>query len=438
MAALSSNSSLDWASLPMEVFHSILDKLEFVADCMSFNAVCTEWRNASCEKLEQVRANHKRHCSNHKRHCSDHQQLPLLMVPTSDTSRERSALLYDVTQKGGCKFYLRLPEARCRGSSHGWLIVVDPSFKVILVNPHSRKFIHLPVLQRLVFETGSNYLLHALIPFRCVLSVDPDENPNEYVLMVIYGSQNRLAFIKSGDTHWSYIDKNHCDDLNFFTTTDSDSIFIDRESWNLKDIVYKDGLFYVLEQQGQLLSCDVSGTLKVERVTPPDTLHWTNRDKTYLVESPQGHLFRVIKVVDDDRTTVGFVIYKLIYSLGNPRWTEVKSLGDVALFLGDNHSISVVASDFPSCQPNSIYFCEHYHEFYSLPDDRYDVGVFSLLDGAITPIYPYSRKMMQPRRLMLCSFWFSPCPAHLKSIQRCKEEDVHYCHIFVYAYRFFK
>ncbi|RVW83654.1 hypothetical protein CK203_039339 [Vitis vinifera] len=342
---------------------------------MSFNAVCTEWRNASCEKLEQVRANHKRHCSNHKRHCSDHQQLPLLMVPTSDTSRERSALLYDVTQKGGCKFYLRLPEARCRGSSHGWLIVVDPSFKVILVNPHSRKFIHLPVLQRLVFETGSNYLLHALIPFRCVLSVDPDENPNEYVLM---------------------------------------------------DIVYKDGLFYVLEQQGQLLSCDVSGTLKVERVTPPDTLHRTNRDKTYLVESPQGHLFRVIKVVDDDRTTVGFVIYKLIYSLGNPRWTEVKSLGDVALFLGDNHSISVVASDFPSCQPNSIYFCEHYHEFYSLPDDRYDVGVFSLLDGAITPIYPYSRKMMQPRRLMLCSFWFSPCPAHLKSIQRWSQGGQHY------------
>ena len=33
-------------------------------------------------------------------------------------------------------------------------------------------------------------------------------------------------------------------------------------------------------------------------------------------------------------------------------------LGDVALFVGDNHSISVIAFDFPGCQSNSIYFCQ--------------------------------------------------------------------------------
>lgn len=37
-------------------------------------------------------------------------------------------------------------------------------------------------------------------------------------------------------------------------------------------------------------------------------------------------------------------------------WIEMKNLDDNALFLGDNSSISILASNFPGCQRNSIYF----------------------------------------------------------------------------------
>ena len=50
---------------------------------------------------------------------------------------------------------------------------------------------------------------------RGVLSADPDVN-GDFVLMVIYGLQDRLAIIKSGDKNWTYIDKDACD---FFKTT---------------------------------------------------------------------------------------------------------------------------------------------------------------------------------------------------------------------------
>ncbi|KAL6282937.1 hypothetical protein ACE6H2_013866 [Prunus campanulata] len=39
-----------------------------------------------------------------------------------------------------------------------------------------------------------------------------------------------------------------------------------------------------------------------------------------------------------------------------PQWVEIESIGTDALFLGWNVCMSVSASDFPGCRPNSIYF----------------------------------------------------------------------------------
>ncbi|KAL6186759.1 hypothetical protein ACLB2K_042878 [Fragaria x ananassa] len=49
---------------------------------------------------------------------------------------------------------------------------------------------------------------------------------------------------------------------------------------------------------------------------------------------------------------------------------EVESIGDEVLFVGDNYSFSVLASDYPGCQPNSIYYTDDFmetplHEGYS-------------------------------------------------------------------------
>ena len=116
-----------------------------------------------------------------------------------------------------------------------------------------------------------------------------------------------------------------------------------------------------------LLSCDVGTNLKVERITELDRLHNKWNHKTYLVESSEGDLLRVIRVIEDEyhyEMIIKFVVYKLVDFCGDPHWAEVNSLGNDALFLGDNHSISVVASNFVGCQPNSIYFCDNCDDFY--------------------------------------------------------------------------
>ena len=120
---------------------------------------------------------------------------------------------------------------------------------------------------------------------RGVLSTNPEINPNGYFLMVIYGTQSRLAFVKSGDEYWTYIDKSICDQ-NVRDVVES--TYVDRGLWYRRDIAYRNGLFYVLDHLGVLLSCDVKTNLKVEKITGLDRLHNKWNHKTYLVESYEG------------------------------------------------------------------------------------------------------------------------------------------------------
>ncbi|PON39359.1 hypothetical protein PanWU01x14_305380 [Parasponia andersonii] len=66
--------------------------------------------------------------------------------------------------------------------------------------------------------------------------------------------------------------------------------------------------------------------------------------RVYLVESIGGDLLKVKRwrIYDIHRVTRSFTVFKL--SLADvPRWLKVESLGDEALFLGDNSSIYVLA-----------------------------------------------------------------------------------------------
>ena len=108
------------------------------------------------------------------------------------------------------------------------------------------------------------------------MSIDPDVNRDEVVLMMTCGGleegkgEESIAFIKSGEEDWTYI----------------------QEFRDVKDIVYSNGLFYVLDHWGVLSSCDVSNGFKVRRITSPDK---KLAFLSYLVESPEGDLLRVVK-----------------------------------------------------------------------------------------------------------------------------------------------
>ena len=95
-----------------------------------------------------------------------------------------------------------------------------------------------------------------------------------------------IAFFNSGNQDWTYIEDLMC---------------------VVNDIVYINALFYVLDGLGVLYSCDVNsdGVWKVRKITLPEFA-----PLSYLVESPEGDLLRVIK----QYCKPGFEICKLLLS----------------------------------------------------------------------------------------------------------------------------
>lgn len=79
---------------------------------------------------------------------------------------------------------------------------------------------------------------------------------------------------------------------------------------------------------------------------------------------------------------MGTVTRRMRTANGHSHSVRFTVLADEALFLGHGHSMSVKASDFPGCRPNSIYFTDDFLDFpppYQ-PRGAIDIGVFNLED----------------------------------------------------------
>lgn len=157
---------------------------------------------------------------------------------------------------------------------------------------------------------------------------------------------------------------------------------------------------------------DVNSNSSKEKVLTPRGYQFSHfANKGYLVESTKGELLHVRRFLKrrnetedgffrfDDKDiwflwTESFKVYKLLFNERHDsivQQVEVKSLGDEALFVGDNYSVSVLTSNFPGCQPNSIYYADDLIEYREvrLPDDGpSDMGIFNLDDETITQHYP--------------------------------------------------
>ncbi|XP_059453344.1 uncharacterized protein LOC132183895 [Corylus avellana] len=142
----------------------------------------------------------------------------------------------------------------------------------------------------------------------------------------------------------------------------------------------------VLDHRGELLSIDVNTNQK--KILATRDLRYA--DLTYLVETSGGDLLVVRRCLDswrDQGMTDSFEVYKLVLDHESGRVVkrvEVKNIGDDALFLGDNYSISVSASAFLGCRPNFIYYTDDYIDtmpYY--PNGPIDMGIFNLEDRSI-------------------------------------------------------
>ncbi|PIA41839.1 hypothetical protein AQUCO_02200340v1 [Aquilegia coerulea] len=194
-----------------------------------------------------------------------------------------------------------------------------------------------------------------------------------YVAFAIYHHHN-LAYFKPGDNTWTSIP---------------------RPCFFIADVIYYRDQFYVLDCAGRVFACDLNRPhANVSIVTEINTPRYGHR--RYLVEL-SGDLLQVCAHVEHvyDKSygihkffTAGFDAFKL-----DPvglKWIETDNLDGHALFVGDNHAFSFLASDFPECKPNAIYYIDDYGEESRERDrdgfaDR-DIAVFDLADRTIESI----------------------------------------------------
>ncbi|KAL7003259.1 hypothetical protein U1Q18_004418 [Sarracenia purpurea var. burkii] len=384
------SSYRDWAWLPVNLLDSILENLDQFSDYVRFNAVCQQWRRVAMED----KGLHKQGLSVLK---TSRNKLPMLMIETKESHGEKW-VLFSVAE--GKTYELKLPfpyHCRFLGSSLGWLFTIEKTTMAItLLNPFSGQLLHLPVFkdpfdefQYWVEDDTQDY-------FVCngIISSDPFSNPNDYEVVVIYGGMRRLAFLKSSDGSWKFIN------------TEPDYVF--------SNVIYYKSLVLAVNTCSDLVQIDMArGDHKAltARSTTPASF-------AYLVESNNGNLLlvqRFWKSVDEEDEknlhikTHEFKVFTLLRPAGQkrPAWVQIKDLGDQALFVGDNYSVCVSTSKFPQYERNCIYYTDQNHAwlppyaFQGLDDDS---GIFNFENGSFRSHYlPDSFKNQT-----LPPIWFVP------------------------------
>ncbi|KAF6156751.1 hypothetical protein GIB67_033220 [Kingdonia uniflora] len=353
---LNGSMSCDWSQLPDNLLAMISNKFACMDDFVRFGAVCVSWRSVTVENRNQLFP----------------PQVPFLMFPNMHDNTRHKTLFSLPMQWGG----------------------VDPDFKVELMNPcfSVENKIELPPLTSFDHhETVEELSLDGYMK-KTVLSASPTRT-SDYVVMTIYGAQNKLAFTKPGDKQWTTVEHEH-------------------KCFN--DLIYYKGEFYAVDGEGTVIACNIKNHSqpKVRKVAPPPA-DGPYR-KNYIVES-LGELFQIRRVLEFDfdgccstYNTIAFKVFKL--DQYDPiKWVEIKTMGGQTLFLGDNASISLSSSDFPQCKPNSIYFTDDARNIYGLMGPH-DIGVFSLEDGCGQIVEP--NPLIDFKGLMPPPIWVEPTLEH--------------------------
>lgn len=156
---------------------------------------------------------------------------------------------------------------------------------------------------------------------------------------------------------------------------------LDTPLYNLQDVIFHQGRLHAIDNWGTVEVFDLDDPLGQPFVSPegPRQSDW------YLVESPDREdLFSVCRETEDiPPRTFMFMVFKLDKT--TYKWNQVDGIGDVAMFLGSNHSIAFSAAHFSGIiKPNSIYFTDLYRvcSYVGEPEDVGDTGVYNLGDDS--------------------------------------------------------
>lgn len=357
---------LDWAELPDNLLGLILHRLTSPSDYVRFSVVCRSWNFVAKDNSREHSA-------------------PMLLTYSGE---EKIWNLCDMTNQKVLNLQVELPNTRFCGFSKGWLVAMDDNFIVTLINPFSKVVGRRPTRENSTFDlpplhppemSDERYRTkwtryHEYFVNKAIISADPVSSAKDCTVVVSYADRGRLAFIRlHGDTRWTYIDAG----------------IIER----VYEIIYAEDKLYALDSKNRGFSCDITTTSQLNFTLVAETFEehvpvGSFMLKEYLVESSEG-LVMVVRCMRTrqrrhrPRVTVGFIVFKL--DAYHRKWAPIDTLGDVALFLGDS-VISVMASDFPGCKRNCIYFI---HDWELLSFDRFrrprDFGVCDLTDQKYFP-----------------------------------------------------
>lgn len=171
-----------WAQLPYDIINEIANNLDAVEDFLAFSFVCKSWRLIYRDKA-----------------WLSIPKIPWLMLDNHENGEHCFSIYKHKILK------IPIPKAQNRriwGSSHGWLIMITPDFKVQLFNPITQVKAALPPVSAF-FEKLANvkvdwfYLIHKA----SVLKLG-----TQFLVVVIYGPRNSLAYSKLGEVTWTFVE----------------------------------------------------------------------------------------------------------------------------------------------------------------------------------------------------------------------------------------
>uniref|UniRef100_M1DKH7 Ubiquitin-protein ligase n=1 Tax=Solanum tuberosum TaxID=4113 RepID=M1DKH7_SOLTU len=357
----------DWANLPNDLIAHISNRVKVIEDFIAFGAVCTSWRIAATQDNFDVLS----------------PQVPFLML--ADGHDDRYQKIYSLSKKKVSRIFL--PEVRgseCVSIKEGWLCtVVNDTGEMNLLHPFSRKKIHLPSQKALLnfhdrvgYETNHWGWINL-----AVLSANPSLM-SDYVLMVHhYGSVNCLAFWRSGDLNWTHID------VANFTGGVSAAL------------VYHKGEFYSMSHNGKVRAYEVAGhntsdqpIVKTRLVVEMAEYTFNPHVAEYYLVELSGALLLVTQFVKSNRyypnghgfyNTSKFRVYEVDITRGELK-EEMKTLGNLSMFLGNKWASWIDSSKFSGVKPNHIYFADKWLNHCSY----LDMGAYNLEDRKIESFYP--------------------------------------------------
>ncbi|XP_060204686.1 F-box protein At2g26160-like [Lycium barbarum] len=362
----------NWSELQYDLLVLIGTHINLIEDYLNYAAVCKSWRCAATKDNFN----------------SDLPRIPWLMLAEEEDNKDDgNSCRKFFSLYNGMILKKRIPKAsgkRCM-ESMGWLITVGQDESASLLHPFSGVQIELPHP-----NTTEDYERHRIgepwnFFHKAVLSASPSHT-SDYVLMVIEGNMKFVSFWRPGDLRWTRINYRNYYHIH-------------------RDIIYCTGKFYAVDCNGVVLVYDVTNSSPTQILAELPEHH--GGDQCYILES-MGSLFVVVRygvkfrpikggsdripltpMFDDEETygTTSFGVFEV--DLAAEKLNETKELGDRALFLGANTSLSVQASQFPGVKPNHIYYTDDYWESYLhyVEGGGLDMGVFNLANGSFEPHY---------------------------------------------------